>query len=569
MTQNRKALFRKPPENILSAEEQADLDKNLSSWMQNMEENEKNLKEEDKKENIINNTKSEKEKEAGNDYLRSKDYDMALECYTRSIDYNNKNAAAYFNRALVYLKQKKHQKALEDCDQAISIKNDYIKAYHRRAQIYIELKEYDKAIPDLEKVLAKYPENNEANSELKKCRTEARKITGYRRINIVEADDDDEEEEEEKKEEDDEENEENEEILKKEPKVRELSDSEIAKLEDEENANQQALKSIQKKENLKDFIKEIEEIKVKGNEYFKQEDYDSAITEFNRAILSIENSYSEQQLLLETTLLPLVIHLHNNRALAYSKLDCNNEAIQDSLKVLKLDGNNIKALFRMGKCQAHRNNFKEAAKSLKKILDIDPNNGVAKREYEEYIHKDEEANNIMTKCLSPKRSSFIDKSSIKDFENIESTSASVLERRVSFREEDAKEQHPPKKYAKDIFKRLEAKFKKVKIESDEDGENKNSEDNPTVMNNEPIEEVKRNTEKNTEEDKLEMPLEKKSKKNIPVQISQETINNAKEIASKLGNSLEVPTSALMFETAAKSLKNNQAQFYDYLKVLFI
>ena len=66
-----------------------------------------------------------------------------------------------------------------------------------------------------------------------------------------------------------------------------------------------------------------------------------------------------------------------------------------------------------------------------------------------------------------------------------------------------------------------------------------------------------------------MPLEKKSKKNIPVQISQETINNAKEIASKLGNSLEVPTSALMFETAAKSLKNNQAQFYDYLKVLFI
>ena len=160
-----------------------------------MQETEASLKNEDTKEATISLAKSEKEKQTGNDYIRAKEYDLALECYNRSIFHNSKNAASYFNRSLVYLKQKKFNKAVDDCNQAVLLKKDYIKAYHRRAKAYIELKEYDLAINDLLTVLEKESQNSEANAELKKCRDEKAKIGGYKRISIVEVQDDDENEE--------------------------------------------------------------------------------------------------------------------------------------------------------------------------------------------------------------------------------------------------------------------------------------------------------------------------------------------------------------------------------------
>ena len=97
----------------------------LENWSQKMDTNEKNLKEESKKDFFINETNSEKAKQVGNDYLRAKDYEMALESYTKSINFNPQNAAAYFNRALVLIRLKKFKKAAEDCDKAILLKENY------------------------------------------------------------------------------------------------------------------------------------------------------------------------------------------------------------------------------------------------------------------------------------------------------------------------------------------------------------------------------------------------------------------------------------------------------------
>lgn len=519
----------------MSVEEFASLESNISQWTKQMDDKDKLLSEKESKDIVISAAKSEKEKESGNDYLRSKDYEMALECYSRSIGLNPKNAASYFNRALVYLKQKQFNKAVDDCTSALENKKDYFKANHRRAKALIELKDFNAAISDLEIVLEKNPENNEATSELKMCREEIGKISGYRRINIIEADEEEEEEEEKEKE-------------KNMPKVYEVFD-EKPKIETKICEEEKALKVIKDIGDFEDFMKNVEEKKRNGNDFFKNEDFDSAIEEFSEAIDRIENSFREQEILLESRLLIITIALLNNRALAFSKLDCNNEAIQDSLKVLKLDLANVKALFRIAKCEANRSNFKEAKKRMGQVLQIDPSHSVAKADFEEYSKKFIEIDEVKNEPLTPRRASNVSENS----EAFLDTSYKTLERRVSFKAEDIEELGLEKKNpsAKEYFKKLDAKYPK-REEQEED-----------------IEEVKSNRiEKDPEEFQLEFLKEKKMKKSTPVAISQETINNAKEIASKLTSSFEVPKTVLMFESAAKALKNDKMQFYNYIKVKF-
>ena len=50
--------------------------------------------------------KAENEKIKGNEALRSNDLNEALNYYTKSLEYDDKMAASYCNRALVYLKLK-------------------------------------------------------------------------------------------------------------------------------------------------------------------------------------------------------------------------------------------------------------------------------------------------------------------------------------------------------------------------------------------------------------------------------------------------------------------------------
>lgn len=544
-----------------------------------METSEKNLKDEDTKEKAEKVAKSEKEKQMGNDYLRAKDYEMALQSYTKAIDLNPQNSAAYFNRALVLLKLKKFKKAAEDCDKAIIIKNDYTKAYHRRAKAYIELKEYEKAVPDLEKVLEKEQENEEANLELKKCRDEMATITGYRRIQIEEVEDEDEEEG--KK--DDPAEDKNDEIIEEKPQepveekpqeIIEVKPQEKFEKKFHEVKEEEAVEIILENQNTEEFIKNIEYIKLTGNNFFKKEDYDQAIVEFTKGIMSIEKAYDEAKLLLNTQLLVLSIALYNNRALSHSKLDCNNEAIHDSLHVLKLDNNNAKALYRIARCEACRGNFKEAYKNMKLLLEIEPNNEVAKKDLEDYKKKINEAKIAEEVKIVMKSPKIIP---AEDPESSNSDSGHVnYERRVSFRESESNDLQRKPSIKKDSFKKLEAKYPKGPIDLNEDDDELKSDEEIDVQVKEEKEENPNDKKQLIEEItkvevKRELKIEDKEekKKQKSVEISQETINNAKTLASKMTSNIPLPKSYLMFEAAAKDLKSDKAAFLDYLKVLDI
>ncbi|BFZ01434.1 hypothetical protein BsWGS_04473 [Bradybaena similaris] len=97
--------------------------------------------------------------------------------------------------------------------------------------------------------------------------------------------------------------------------------------------------------------------KDKGNEAFKSQDYDEAVTYYTRSI----------------SLMPIAAS-YNNRALAYLKLKKWDKAIRDCNSVLNIEVDNIKALMRRGTAYKSKHDFKKACKDLERVLNLEPNN---------------------------------------------------------------------------------------------------------------------------------------------------------------------------------------------------
>lgn len=77
------------------------------------------------------------------------DFNMANADFTEAIKINPEFAAAYYNRGLTLLA--KYDKAITDFTMAIRLKPDHARAYYYRAVEYFNLKEYDKSWEDVRK----------------------------------------------------------------------------------------------------------------------------------------------------------------------------------------------------------------------------------------------------------------------------------------------------------------------------------------------------------------------------------------------------------------------------------
>lgn len=125
-------------------------------------------KQRDSEDKLKNNGKAEKKqlspteqvmqlKQTGNQNFSRKNYDVAIEHYTKAIQLAqdithpikpDDLAIFYQNRAACNEALGNHELVVEDCDQAIKLKKTYTKAYLRRAKAYEKLKDYDKALVD-------------------------------------------------------------------------------------------------------------------------------------------------------------------------------------------------------------------------------------------------------------------------------------------------------------------------------------------------------------------------------------------------------------------------------------
>lgn len=75
---------------------------------------------------------AEAAKVQGNNKLKEKDYNGAVESYTRAIQLDARNALYYANRAAAYSSLLMWEEAIRDCDQSIALDPTYSKAHSRK-----------------------------------------------------------------------------------------------------------------------------------------------------------------------------------------------------------------------------------------------------------------------------------------------------------------------------------------------------------------------------------------------------------------------------------------------------
>lgn len=113
---------------------------------------------------------AEEKRYMGNEAMKSKDYDDAVEHYSKSLELFPEEAATYSNRAMAFLQMKQYGKAIEDANKCLAIQPDYLKAFHRRGKAYQATNKYELAIKDYQYILERSPNDKAINQCLKDCR---------------------------------------------------------------------------------------------------------------------------------------------------------------------------------------------------------------------------------------------------------------------------------------------------------------------------------------------------------------------------------------------------------------
>src|ERR1039457_7106236 len=79
--------------------------------------------------------------------------ETAINCFTKVIELNPKNAIAFYQRGLVYTCEKRYKEAIEDFTKAIEINPKYAEAYINRGVTNHKLGNFNIAIDDYTKAI--------------------------------------------------------------------------------------------------------------------------------------------------------------------------------------------------------------------------------------------------------------------------------------------------------------------------------------------------------------------------------------------------------------------------------
>lgn len=81
----------------------------------------------------------------GMDYLYSSQFEESIECFDKSIKYDEKNHEAYFYRGCAKYNIFQKESALEDYNKTIELYPDYLQAYFNIGLYYRSINDYDMA----------------------------------------------------------------------------------------------------------------------------------------------------------------------------------------------------------------------------------------------------------------------------------------------------------------------------------------------------------------------------------------------------------------------------------------
>ncbi|KAJ4951266.1 hypothetical protein NE237_028098 [Protea cynaroides] len=122
---------------------------------------------EEEKEAMEKKAQAQKEKEAGNAAYKKKDFQAAIQHYTKAVEFDDENISFLTNRAAVYLEMGKYEECIKDCDKAVErgreLRSDFkmiARALTRKGTALAKMakcsKDYEPAIETFEKALTEH-----------------------------------------------------------------------------------------------------------------------------------------------------------------------------------------------------------------------------------------------------------------------------------------------------------------------------------------------------------------------------------------------------------------------------
>ena len=106
-------------------------------------------------------------KEKGNNFLKNKNYDEALRCYTEAIKADPNDHVHYSNRSACYFNMQNYKSALEDGIECVKRKSDWSKGYLRKGMAESKLEMFEEALETYKKGLQLEPNNSQLKEGLK------------------------------------------------------------------------------------------------------------------------------------------------------------------------------------------------------------------------------------------------------------------------------------------------------------------------------------------------------------------------------------------------------------------
>ena len=103
-------------------------------------------------------------KERGNAYYQRKEYDAAVEWYTRSLDVDGDQHATYTNRAAAHFALNNYEDALSDALKSTELNDSWTKGYYRQGTSLVAMERYDEAIEAYKTGIAKDPTNSQVRN---------------------------------------------------------------------------------------------------------------------------------------------------------------------------------------------------------------------------------------------------------------------------------------------------------------------------------------------------------------------------------------------------------------------
>lgn len=117
-------------------------------------------------------------------FVLDKDYDKAIELYTKAIEIDPLNAVYYANRSLANLRQESFGYALNDAISSMKTDPGYLKAYYRRAAAHMSLGKFKLALSDFELVAKRRPNDADAKKKFVECNKIVKKLAFERAIAV-------------------------------------------------------------------------------------------------------------------------------------------------------------------------------------------------------------------------------------------------------------------------------------------------------------------------------------------------------------------------------------------------